>query len=321
MTSIGPFSGEAIYIDPSLYHIKDMGTFTNFNTTQGDKPFKLDQGDILDPELDKSLQGTWGEGSQDLQSQKLTDLLQMLLPLLTELLPLLKSGTAGDSSQIQNPDLGTTDDQHPGPSKYANFATTPGKTQGAAPQPSGQATSAGGGISNAASSANPQVGQWNEQIAAASKASGLDPNLIGAQIWAESRGNMNTHTQNVDGTTDHGLMQIGQERWNRDIVPHLSAEEKEKIQQATGKSADKLDVTQPLDNVVAGSFHIKHCIDKFDGNVDKGLRYYNTGDANGAGSSGYVSNVKEYMRELQAGEVLKSDPYSGANGTAQAGVV
>lgn len=179
----------------------------------------------------------------------------------------------------------------------------------------------GGGLSDSAIAANPEVGKWNKEIAAASKATGLDPNQIGAQIWAESRGNLNTHTQNVDGTIDHGLIQIGQERWMRDIVPNLSTDDRAKIKEATGKNAEDLDVTQPMDNVVAGAFHTKGCIAKEGGDLERGLRYYNSGDAANAGSSGYVKNVEEYMRELKAGEKLQQDPYNGTFGSGQGGQV
>ncbi|MFZ6773949.1 hypothetical protein ACO0LB_14655 [Undibacterium sp. SXout7W] len=165
------------------------------------------------------------------------------------------------------------------------------------------------------------MGKWNADIAAAAKATGLDPNLLGAQIWAESRGNLDTHTTNADGTTDYGLLQIGKERWLRDIVPHLSADDRAKIKEATGKEAENLDVAHNArDNLVAGGFHVKGCI-AAQGSVELGLRYYNTGNVDGAGSNGYVKNVLEYKRELEAGEKLKQDPYSGENGTARAGQV
>lgn len=246
-------------------------------------------------------------------------LMGMLLQILSILLEIFKNQGAGGGGG-ESPNNSFT--------PVSMAAAPPGQQTGGSPSPpaaNGPASTApttapGAGLSDAAIAANPEVGKWNKEIAAASKATGLDPNQLGAQIWAESRGNLNTHTQNVDGTIDHGLIQIGKERWLRDIVPNLSADDREKIKEATGKNAEDLDVTQPMDNVVAGAFHTKGCIAR-EGNFERGLRYYNSGDAANAGSAGYVNNVKEYMRELKAGERLQQDPYNGAFGSGQGGQI
>lgn len=65
------------------------------------------------------------------------------------------------------------------------------------------------------------LGQWASEISVASQATGIAPEVIGAQMWAESRGRQSTNTVNGDGTHDIGLMQIGQERWTRDIAPPI----------------------------------------------------------------------------------------------------
>lgn len=68
-------------------------------------------------------------------------------------------------------------------------------------------------------------------------------------------------------------MQIGQERWHCDIVPTLSADERNKTHQATGKAAGDLDMTNPCDNVVVGACYIKKAIDS-QGGVECCLNFY-----------------------------------------------
>jgi len=163
-------------------------------------------------------------------------------------------------------------------------------------------TSAAHSLSPQALKNNPEIAKWNKEITAASKATGLPPEQIAAQMWAESRGRLDTHTRNMDGTTDHGLVQIGQERWGRDIVPKLSQAERNSIIEATGKQPEDLDVTKSLDNVVAGAFHAKKIIEEKGGDVDAGLNYYVAGS--GGGGELYVSNVNAFMDELRAGKKL-----------------
>ncbi|MCA8003498.1 lysozyme family protein [Burkholderia metallica] len=106
---------------------------------------------------------------------------------------------------------------------------------------------------------NQAIGQWSSDIEKAAKLTGLDPNLIGAQMWAESRGNAGSdeNSTNMDGTTDRSLMQIGDERWQNDVIPTLSDQDKAAIKQATGKDPEQLDMSDPHDNVVAGAFELR----------------------------------------------------------------
>ena len=78
----------------------------------------------------------------------------------------------------------------------------------------------------------------------ASHVSGVPANRIAAVIWAESRGNLKSpeSSRNSDGTTDYGLMQIGQKRYDNDVKP------------VTGGPA--LDVRNTHDNVIAGALEM-----------------------------------------------------------------
>lgn len=170
-------------------------------------------------------------------------------------------------------------------------------------------TDASNGPSGAIATSTPGLTQWNEEILAASSISGLAPNKIGAHIWAESRGRADTTTTNVDGTKDKGLIQMGQERWNRDVVPKLTAQERADIKRVTGKDAADLDVSKPLDNLIAGTLHIKQSIELKGGNQDAGTKYYNDGDVTGTGDI-YLKRVNYYEQLLDSGKALSmADPF------------
>ncbi|WP_147426730.1 hypothetical protein [Trinickia fusca] len=159
---------------------------------------------------------------------------------------------------------------------------------------------------------NPQIDKWSNQIDKASKLTGLDPNLIGGQMWAESRGDSGSdiNSKNIDGTTDLSLMQISQERWEHDVLPTLSAQDKANIKAATGKDASQLDMSNPDDNVIGGAFELRSHIVDAGGDVNnpmgnhdavfKGLEaYVGVGD-----ESKYANNVLTNEKVLQEGGKL-----------------
>lgn len=154
---------------------------------------------------------------------------------------------------------------------------------------------------------NPELGKWSGGIEKAAEASGMDPNLIGAMAWAESRGDPNSRSTNSDGTTDLGLMQISQERWEQDVCPNLSNADRAHIQQITGKAPEQLNMNNPEENLIGGSFEIKQHIQENGGDVRKGLNAYVSGDPEGGGP--YADNVLEYLKELENGQRLSEDPF------------
>lgn len=162
----------------------------------------------------------------------------------------------------------------------------------------GAAPSAVNQLSQAALAANPALRPYAQAIADASAATNIPPEVIGAQIWAESRGNPDTDTINGDGSHDHGLMQIGAGRLGKD---NLSAAENAAIVAATGKNGAALDVNNPAENIMAGAFHLKHFIGQNNGDLNQGLAAYVGRDPK------YVSNVHTFIEELGAGKALTQD--------------
>jgi hypothetical protein len=101
---------------------------------------------------------------------------------------------------------------------------------------------------------------WVNAINEASRITGVPAKLIAAMIYAESSGDPNTRSVNADGTIDWSLMQIGQERYDGDI--------KEKV------GGPPLDVTNPVENILAGAYEIKLRIQQNVGDIRLGLEAY-----------------------------------------------
>ena len=132
--------------------------------------------------------------------------------------------------------------------------------------------------------------QYRGAIEAASVRTGVPANRIAGVIWAESRSNLNhpESSRNADGTTDYGLMQIGQKRYDQDI------------RGVTGGPA--LNVQNSADNIMAGAFELKKDF------MDKGSwtkvheAYVGHGNSDDAK---YAAAVNGYTSSLDAGNGLQ----------------
>ncbi len=160
-------------------------------------------------------------------------------------------------------------------------------------------------LSAEAIAANPELAPYADDIAEASRQTGLDPLIIAAMIHSASGGDQGVSSTNPDGSTDVGLMRISQGRLGKD---NLSEEMKAKISAENGKPFDQLDVSNPHDNIIAGAWHMKHFTEQGGGDVDKGLRSYR-----GEGDPQYVENIHSYASNLENGQPMTSG--SGTSGT------
>jgi hypothetical protein len=173
------------------------------------------------------------------------------------------------------------------------------------------------GSSFTGAQANPDEGQWAAEVQAASEASGIPPEILFAQIHAESNGNPNLVTQNKQGgeyAEDVGLIQISQARWSKDVLPNLSEEDRQAITAATGVQPEDLDVTNPAHNVMASSFHLKGIMKQFgvespaaatDQQWKDSLTFYNKGTIDGGDvGTQYYDNVSTYAEEWLAGKTM-----------------
>lgn len=130
--------------------------------------------------------------------------------------------------------------------------------------------------------------QWDPQIEAAAKSTGLPANFIKATLWAESRGNPNDPSQNPDGQhTDEGVMQISDYTYG-DVM-------KNQPNAPRGLSA-----SNPADNIMMGAWELKDKLDKAGGDyVKTSMAYVGTGHA-----QEYANWVQTYWKELDAGSKL-----------------
>jgi hypothetical protein len=154
---------------------------------------------------------------------------------------------------------------------------------------------------------NEALAPYADDIGNASKITGIDPNVLGAQIWAESRGNPDESSTNSDGTEDMGLMQIGQERWENDVLPNVTDEERAKVKEFTGKDVEDLDLTDPHDNVIAGSLELAQHVRDKGGDLEAGLMDYMDGGDESIGNRNYVDDINFFAEQLRNGELLSDE--------------
>lgn len=174
------------------------------------------------------------------------------------------------------------------------------------PEPEPAASGGGEGLSTNLPEA---LRPYADDIAAASKATGVPENLLAAVIWDESKGIAHAGTVNGEnGQTDTGLMQVNPATFAalKDQHPDL----------LTGGAGD------PASNIMAGALYLAENKQEF-GTWDLALRAYNSGplsvdptdhtvSTTGFGTQNYVEKVNFYADLLNDGKALP-DGYPGGN--------
>lgn len=112
----------------------------------------------------------------------------------------------------------------------------------------------------------------------------LEPHLVMAIIKAESNFIEDAHSGKASG-----LMQ-------------LTEDTADWVAEQIGKDSDKIELSDPRDNIELGCFYIRYLIDYYDGNVDVALAAYN-------GGMGNVDKWLENERYSDDGKTLKSIPF------------
>ena len=146
----------------------------------------------------------------------------------------------------------------------------------------------------------PSLQPFREDILVAANKSGVPPNILAAQIYQESRGQINAGSTNQGtGLTDAGLMQVDPATFQAlrkehpDLGPNLS---------------------DPATNILAGAYYDEDMLKEY-GSIPLMLRAYNSGpngvdrsNANaipaGVGDPNYVKLVMQYADDIQAGRPL-----------------
>ncbi|RDU94672.1 lytic transglycosylase domain-containing protein [Trinickia dinghuensis] len=146
----------------------------------------------------------------------------------------------------------------------------------------------------------PALQPYREDILDAANKSGVPPNVLAAQIYQESRGQIHAGSTNqVTGLTDAGLMQVDPATFTALRAQHPDL----------GPNLD-----DPATNILAGAYYDESMYQKF-GSVPLMLRAYNSGpngvDVNdpnaipaGVGDPNYVTHVLQFATDIQSGSPL-----------------
>jgi soluble lytic murein transglycosylase-like protein len=133
-------------------------------------------------------------------------------------------------------------------------------------------------------SAPAAVQRYKAEIEEAARKTGLDPNLIAAVIWAESRGDPNAASNNPEqkGRVDKGLMQVSKETAAENGLPDVNLDD-------------------PADQILAGATELMNKIDAAHGDVAEALQAYVGGDEK------YVDRVSYFYDSLVEGDGMQDE--------------
>lgn len=134
-----------------------------------------------------------------------------------------------------------------------------------------------------------QIAAVQPHVTSAARSNKLDPKLINAVIWVESK--FNAKARGPGGT--QGLMQL---------MPATARE----LANSLGERSRPLD---PGFNVRAGSLYLARMIRKFDGNTELGLAAYHGGPGHvlkwrKAGKRGVPEGSKKYVEKINAAKKM-----------------
>ncbi|QDE80159.1 lytic transglycosylase domain-containing protein [Myxococcus xanthus] len=145
----------------------------------------------------------------------------------------------------------------------------------------------------------PALEKLRPALESAAAKTGVPVEMLAAQVWAESRGDVAaTSTNGGNGLTDTGLMQVN---------PNTFKELQGKYPELQGKS-----LSDPATNILAGACYMKDMKEQF-GNWDLALRAYNSGPNGvdksnphaipaGTGDAMYVQKVNQFASTLASGQ-------------------
>jgi soluble lytic murein transglycosylase-like protein len=152
----------------------------------------------------------------------------------------------------------------------------------------------GGGNTTLNPSAPEAVGRYKDIIEKVAKQTGVDPNLIAAMIWAESRGNPKEASDNPDPErgVDKGLMQVS----------NLRCKE-------LGIGGTNLN--SPEGQILAGATEIAHDLKESGGDLEAALKEYVGGDSI---DPDYVTNVTGFLKQLTSGQGMSDEDPAGGGG-------
>lgn len=260
------------------------------NASDNGAPLPISYGGAQGTNMDSLLGG--GDIQQQLQSAISGTLMQMLF---SQLMPqfmqlaqqLLSNGQNGGSQTPQQQGSAST----PGVTPQSTPETT-GATENSTP-------AAGSGSLHLPEALKP----YEDDIQNAADKTGVPAEVLAAQIWQESRGNLGASTVNGgNGLQDSGLMQV-----NSNTFADLQSKN-------PGLLGPDANPNSTRDNIIAGALYMKEQLNAFDGNMGAALRAYNSGPNNvnlndlsdisktGTGDATYVDKVLNFANIIKTGQ-------------------
>lgn len=250
--------------------------------------------------------------SGDDEQQPNSELLQRVADLVKAILPLLQQLLQGNESENGS---GTGGNATPVNFASGNASGQNGATQTALPEApvlsTAQTQSADATLGNATTLSvgssdlhlPDSLKPYEADIQDAAQATGVPANVLAAQIWQESRGNLGAATVNGgNGLQDAGLMQV-----NSNTFADLQSKNPDLL----GANASP---NNAHDNIMAGALYMKEQLGAFDGSMGAALRAYNSGPNNvntsdlsdisktGTGDATYVDKVMDFANTIATGK-------------------
>ncbi|MDN4628380.1 lytic transglycosylase domain-containing protein [Erwinia sp. DT-104] len=262
------------------------------------------QGTSLESLLDNNGNDTQQNSDLSQQvSQLISEIMKAVLPLIQQLLQ------GQQASSGENGATGSGSTTAPVTFKNSGNPAENSGAQTAVPALSAAQTSATSGSSPALSLGSSDLHlpdslkPFEADIQDAAQATGVPANVLAAQIWQESRGNLGAATVNGgNGLQDAGLMQV-----NSNTFADLQSKNPDLL--GANASPDNAH-----DNIMAGALYMKEQLGAFDGSMGAALRAYNSGPNNvntadlsdisktGTGDATYVDKVMDFANTIATGK-------------------
>ncbi|MGB3125117.1 MAG: lytic transglycosylase domain-containing protein [Pseudomonas sp.] len=234
-------------------------------------------------------------------NQMIEDILKVVMQFLQSLMQ--KNGDSDSDSSDSGSGSGSVSSK-PAPhiptssgADQGGGAAAPAQAAPAAASAPASAASGDAGVSGSgALHLPPALEPYRADIQDAAQKTGMPASVIAGQIWAESRGDSNAASTNVNGKTDGGLMQV-----NADTGAEMKSE-----------NPDKFNGNAIHDNIMAGALYLRDQSKAFGGDIGAALRAYNSGpdkvnrnnlaDVGGVGDPDYVKNVQHFAQIIASGQ-------------------
>nr|WP_024966776.1 transglycosylase SLT domain-containing protein [Pantoea sp. IMH] len=318
---------------PDLSGLSEKTSLLNsgtFSPTGGMNSIDFSQSGSSGTDLNALFGQNGGSTQEALNNEIAQTLTQLIGALLNSLMPLLQQlagqqngqqsgqpvsggGSGGGTPQdlFNDAGAGGAGTTTPAAGNVADQATgggIPSATGGQSSAPAGTTATSGSGqsVSSAGSSGlhlPEALKPYEGAIQNAAAKTGVPGEVLAAQIWQESRGNLGATTVNGgNGLQDSGLMQV-----NSNTFADLQSKNPDLL----GPNANP---NNPTDNIMAGALYMKEQLNAFDGNMGAALRAYNSGPLNvnvdnlndisktGTGDATYVDKVMNFSSIISSGQ-------------------